>query len=446
MKRKRFFGILGVVAVTLMLVVVGLVLAAPVTIDTFDEGAMSVFAGPPFTAQGARVGDDVTDTAILGIERSVCVTHTSGSSFVAATVDSADDNQFKFGTQSGVLGDACITWDGEDGDPVALDTTGLGAYAPDNDLTDGGDNDGFQILVYETDGDFDLIIRVFTATNASSYTLVLTDDVSAPGQSFFIPFSDFTTVSGTGADFANAGAIQFAVKPQETAVDLTLDLFEASANTDWGDLPENGTSVNGVARYYTTTDTYNGPRHVKGDLYLGGTVDLEADGFPNTSAAGDDGNNFDDEDGIERVTVDDGGSSWESGTGYISATVTGGTGDLYGWFDWNNDGDFDDANEAQSWTNLSAGVHKLTITVNAAFEADDDLFARFRLVENGASAPGYTGEVTNGEVEDYYWGDWGPNAVAVSSVSANGLSLPVIGLVVAVVLGGAGLFVWKRRS
>jgi hypothetical protein len=455
MKRKRMLLILGIVSVTLTLVVAGLVLAAPVKIDTFDVGTMNLFAGPPFTAEGVRVGDYVTDSSILGIERSICLTHTSGSSFAAVSVDSGGgggDNQFKFGTQPGVLADACITWDGSDEAPEVLDKAGLDDGVIDNDITDGGTNSGFQVLVYETDGDFDLVIRVFTNTNWSTYTLELRDDVLAPGQSFFIPFNDLTTAGGTGAVFTDVGAIQFAIEPKELAVDLTLDLFEATSNTDWGDLPDT----------YSTTVEEDGAHHVISEtLYLGKLIDYEATGVGSVGADDDDNDNFSDEDGVVEAYGDTGDNSgWMNGTdgGAVTVTVGGGDGCLSAWLDWDENGEFDVANEnIITGLAVTSGTHKITFDVPAGtFGGAGTLgfYSRFRLYpDTGVAGCGdegvdYYGEVQGGEVEDYYWEYDGPTAVTLSAIDA-GPALagwPALALIVTAVVGGTGLFVWKRRA
>ena len=249
---------------------------------------------------------------------------------MACSVDSSDDNQFKFGEQPGTIGYGIIDWDGDDDDPRSFDTTSPNGY----DLTDGGTNDGIQLLVYETDGQFVLKVEVYTGTTVATSTVQLVSAVPPPGQSYFIPFTDF---NGAQSVLTGVGAIRFVISPTASNVDLTLDLFEATAETDWGDLPESPLG-------YPTSLASNGPRHVYSGtpaIWLGPVIDLEADGFPlSPSAVGDDNNNFDDEDGIERVRVEDGGAAWDDGgdTGHISATITGGSGDLYGWFDWNNDG------------------------------------------------------------------------------------------------------------
>ncbi len=437
MKRKsRLVSLLGSVGLALLLAgLVSLVLAAPVLIDNFDLGE-DLYQ----RATTSCKSDSANHDSILGGQREFYVCRDSGTGGVAIAINEENSGLVAFSQDAGAEGWGRVVWDGQDNSGDDIDKTGLGGA----DLTDGGTNSGFQILIVSADGGFDLGIYVYSNTLTTYYTLTLPSAVSEPGESFFVPFSSLT-----GDDiFHSAGAIEFRIVSGAVDRDLRLDFFETSAETDWGDLPEAGTEVGGVARYYTTTQANGGPSHVRGDLYLGLSIDLEADGFPTTDATGDDGNNLDDEDGIERVKLEDGGTAWENGTGYITATVTGGTGDLYAWFDWNNDGDFDDANEAQSWTGLTAGEHRLSITVDGSFEADDDLFARFRLVSDGAGNPGYIGEVANGEVEDYFWDGWGPNAVTLSAIDAGpGLAgLPAFALVVAAVAGGAGLFIWKRRA
>ena len=125
---------------------------------------------------------------IIGGERDILVTHTSGSTFVAVTVDSGNDNQLKFSPGSGDRGIVDVVWDGNDNDATVLDDDGLNG----EDLTDSGTNNGLQILVYETDGSFDLTISVYTGTTVASYTLSLPDERNdGPGKSYFILFDDF---------------------------------------------------------------------------------------------------------------------------------------------------------------------------------------------------------------------------------------------------------------
>jgi hypothetical protein len=379
--KKSIHTVVPLIVLVAFLVMAVTVFATTVTVDTFDADSLRGIAGP---GAGSSDSGYVNSAEAIGGQREVYVYNTTGLGDVSIAIDYGDTNQAKFNQDSGVQGWGRIVWDGTDNDPLTIDTTGLGG----TDLTDGGNNNGFQLLVYYCDGGFDLQIYVYAGAQTASYVLNIPSQVPAPGQSFFIPFADFVG----DYTFGSAGAIEFRIVPDAESVDLTVYLFEATAQTDWGDLPENGTS-------YPTSLANNGPRHIRGPLYLGPSIDLEADGFPSVYADGDDLNNYDDEDGITRQA----GEGWgDNETAHLDVVVTGGTGDLYAWFDWNMDGDFDDTGEALSWTGLTAGTHSLALTVDPAF-AQGGLYARFRLVPNGASAPDYYGEVTNGEVEDYYW-------------------------------------------
>jgi hypothetical protein len=392
----------AIAVVTGIVLVVGMVLAAAVTIDTFDDGSQYVFAGP----DSGDTGNGYTAVSGIGGERDVYIYNSTGGGLLDFQIDFGNTNQCKFNQSSNVEGWGEISWDGPDNDATSLATTGLGGQ----DLTDGGTNDGLQLLVYRCDGGFDLGMYVYTNTNQAYYTLTVASAVNPPGQSFFIAFSDFS--GDAGVVFDDAGAVVLRFVPNAADRDLTIDLFEATAQTDWGDLPEATTN-------YSTTLASDGPRHIKGDLYLGSTVDLEADGFPSASADGDDSNNYTDEDGIERNPDDD---PWEPDkTVHITATVNGSGGYLVGWFDWNNDGDLDDSGEMEVSQTVSNGENDLSFTVDNAYTTYQDVYARFRLYDGQPSTPQYSGEVTNGEVEDYKW-EFEPTAVTVSSLTIRPVS------------------------
>jgi len=432
MKRKFSFsakvGLLtATVGVVAALFVISSTLAATVTIDTFDEGFQSLTA----TYGNSPVSGTVDVAGVIGGERDVIVTYDSGDANVSVIIDSGappGSNRLTFNQDSNTIGHADIVWDGNDNDPVTLDSRGLGV-----DLTDNGTNDGIQLLVYRCDGNFDLGISVITGTSQAVYTLTMTTGVLPPGQSFFVPFTDF---SGDQSVFTKTGAIEFRIRPTTMDVDLSLDLFEATAQTDWGDLPDT----------YSTTLASNGPRHIKGDLWLGSIVDLEANGFPTTQANGDDNNNLPDEDGIKIVP----GYIWNPGnTVYITATVNGTGGWLVGWFDWNKDGDIADDGEMYNFGSVSNGANVISLTISSNYlDNGAGLYARFRLYQGDPGTPLYYGQVTNGEVEDYFWSAT-PTAITLSDLSARSTStrraavlLAVAGLLVVV---GVGTFALSRR-
>ena len=151
---------------------------------------------------------------------------------------------------------------------------------------------------------------------------------------------------------------------------------------DFGDAPA-GSS-------YPTTLAEDGARHVVGGLFLGSTVDGEANGQPSANASGDDSGGGD-EDGVTYGTLQGGKNA--------NITVTASAaGLLNSWIDYNADGDWDDAGE-QVFADqaLSSGVNNLTITIPANATAGTT-FARHRLTSGQGYS--YSGLAPDGEVED----------------------------------------------
>ncbi len=137
---------------------------------------------------------------------------------------------------------------------------------------------------------------------------------------------------------------------------------------DWGDAPDT----------YATLRDSGGPFHILGsNLTIGNTVDEEDDGQPTANADGDDNNN-DDEDGAAACIA-----LTKGAPGYISLPVhnplsTNAT--LYGWVDFNGDGDFADTGEYTSIA-VPAGTNGV-VTLDfgtVPTTAVSNTFARFRL-------------------------------------------------------------------
>ena len=184
--------------------------------------------------------------------------------------------------------------------------------------------------------------------------------------------------------------------------------FGFSPPIDYGDLPDT-TSGTGAGNYQTLLSD-NGPRHViSSGLNLGapGVVDAETDGQPNATATGDDINpsTADDEEAI---------ASFPTFTAGQPAAVTvavnnpaGGIGaaTLYGFIDWNNDGDFGDLGEAVSVAvpDGTVGNVALNFSVPLSATTGTSLGARFRLTTDtlALNNTGAQGPASNGEVEDY---------------------------------------------
>ncbi|WP_392340649.1 LruC domain-containing protein [Moritella marina] len=158
-----------------------------------------------------------------------------------------------------------------------------------------------------------------------------------------------------------------------------------SSNTDYGDAPDS----------YGTSLANNGARHLinYNNYFLGSNIDAESDAIIYPSS--DESISIDDEDGVSFKT------SLIPGLDAQVNVVIGGGATTYinAWFDWNRDGDFDDANErAISGLQLSPGTHDILISVPDNAVAGES-WARFRVgdVEDASNNGGYV----NGEVEDY---------------------------------------------
>ncbi|MEM7531354.1 MAG: SdrD B-like domain-containing protein [Chloroflexota bacterium] len=170
---------------------------------------------------------------------------------------------------------------------------------------------------------------------------------------------------------------------------------------DWADLPDGN---NTDSPSYNTMDANGGPSHlIVPGLYMGDVVDSELDGQPSATATGDDAltgaDTADDEDGVTIPTLVAG----ESATIEVAAFNTTGVGaTVYGFIDFNNDGTFDDANEAVTAlvaNGTTAGTTSLTFNVPLDAEINTPVGARFRLsTDNSLDSED---AAQDGEVEDY---------------------------------------------
>ncbi len=203
---------------------------------------------------------------------------------------------------------------------------------------------------------------------------------------------------------------------------------------DFGDLPDS----------YGTTLAVEGARHLIDGVYLGsGAPDGDGDGRASANATGDNNSGANDETGVSR----DQASRWLPGnTVNLNVVVTGNTGYLVAWFDWNDDGDFDDADETVTIGNLISGTNNVALTVSSAYTTSHVLNARFRLYDSKPSLASPKGLAVGGEVEDYQW-IFSPTAVTLRSFEARSVEASSIGwstLIVSVLLGA--IVVFRRRQ
>ncbi len=164
-----------------------------------------------------------------------------------------------------------------------------------------------------------------------------------------------------------------------------------------------------LADYSDLTSSYGVAWHGgNGALRLGSAWTADSSFAPgNDNGSGDDG-----------VFRND---SWVAGSpASLTITVTGGTGYLAGWFDWNSNGVFEVTEKAVGQA-VVAGTQTINFTVGAAFNpvVNNTVNGRFRLyaaeplsprAPDGSEIP--TGPAATGEVEDYTW-VFSPTAVSL---------------------------------
>ncbi len=423
------------------LIIVGVALAAPVAIDTFDDGSQDLNANPGVTT----VSGSITG-AMVGGERDTQVNWLSGSSEVRVGIDLYDNNRFIFSPGPGVIGTALLQWDGVD-NSIALNATGL----KPKDLTDSGSNDCIVLRVLANDSPVAVTLRVYTDdTHWSRYTIDTPGNViDGSVVDLVIPFTSFT-IGGVGvANFADVGAVEMFVDGSlHEGADVSLDFFEAGAVRDYGDLPD-GYPVSSLGGE-------DGARHIPRGLRLGARVDTEADEvlLHSTLANKDDTTDAADEDGVVRPAI-----NWTPGVngGHLDVTVAGCPGNCYlnGWINWDTtigaipDTDFSDAGEHVFNDLLIIGNGTTRLDFNVPVNPLNNTFdARFRLCSASGTCDAVTGEVVDGEVEDYHW-SFGPTAISLVSVTANSRSYNsthlLLGIGVLLVIGAAGIFTLAKR-
>ena len=148
--------------------------------------------------------------------------------------------------------------------------------------------------------------------------------------------------------------------------------------------------------------SYGNPTHTIAGIRMGAAVDADSGLLNNATATGDDVNNTDDEDGVTLSPLLPIGE-----TTIVPVSIQNASGVLNAWFDWNADGDFNDAGEQMvSDQAVATGTVNLNIAVPAG-AVIGPTFARFRVcTSSAASAPldncnTPVSTVQSGEVEDY---------------------------------------------
>ena len=179
------------------------------------------------------------------------------------------------------------------------------------------------------------------------------------------------------------------IRDVDYAFDATLN---GAITYDFGDLPTG---------YSNTLLSESGAQsRVSGSsIYLGGGVSVESNGQPSVDATGDTQDN-----GVTMVST----QLVKGGSTFVNV-VSSQAGWLAAWFDWNGDGDFDDADEAVIDAPISSGTNSYNFyTPTTIPNGQTDFFSRFRVYPARPQVVASQGAAfdTNfammfGEVEDY---------------------------------------------
>ena len=212
--------------------------------------------------------------------------------------------------------------------------------------------------------------------------------VSASGNRAVRFFDGAGIFQGVFGEAQRPGTLGNDFQPNGLALIPTLNTQPVSL--DFGDAP---------ASYQTLLDA-DGPRHAASGPTLGAARDLESDGNPDAAATGDDTDSIDDEDGVSFVPATGFDSNLPTGNS-INLSIVGAPADYEVWIDWNQDGDFLDAEELESFGNIATdGEHSIAITIPAA-ATTGTMFVRVRLYGSGTALGSPVGYASSGEVEDY---------------------------------------------
>ncbi len=457
MKSRRFSLAIALVILSIVMVV-GVVFAAAVALDTFDAAGQNLTASNLSPTAFEAVTD--TNVNILGQERDVELLWNSGSGIsVQVNQGSPASGALAFSQDNATSGQAWIVWDGLDNSATIVpdglcSSTGcpLGTGV---DLTGSGTNDAFHIEIPYDDLPFAIRLRVFSGslTAYQQYILNVPGNIGTTGPShvdFLVPFTSFTAVGG-GALFTNVGAVEMYFDGRPTASiggDVSIAFLDADNFRDFGDAPNDG--INWF---------YGNPSHFPLGIRLGESVDAEPTAQFSTFATGDNALEADDEQGVIRDFT----QQWTPGATVDLFVLMKGCPvptncRLNGWIDWDNDGTFDTPRDRVfndvSISYLYNGTlwpRSITIPADApiATGSNTSFYARFRICAAAATCNNpTTADVLNGEVEDYYWG-FGPTAVSLESFTpAANSTLPVIGFVgfLALAIVSLGAIIVRREQ
>ncbi|TXI51033.1 MAG: DUF11 domain-containing protein [Lysobacter sp.] len=194
-----------------------------------------------------------------------------------------------------------------------------------------------------------------------------------------------------GAWFRNGGATPGSL--------YTLQMAGAAATLAYGATNASFLLESDNADVTDAPISYGNATHTLSGIRMGATVDADAALLNSANALGDDTNATDDEDGVTLTPLLPVGE-----TTIVPVSIQSAGGFLNAWFDWNADGDFNDAGE-QMVTNQAVAVGAVNLNIAVPATAIiGPTFARFRVCTNNTALDNCStpsGTVQSGEVEDY---------------------------------------------
>ncbi len=159
----------------------------------------------------------------LGGERDMSVTLTAGQTGDFVTLE-AGSGLLAINAGFNASGRYVVAWDGKDNNASSLNPVGLRSGGAGVDLTAGGVNSYIELAgAGEKAGG---TVRILVYTDASNYSqATFTLGVGSVQSHLLSLASDFTAAGGSGANFANVGAIELQVDTTTVALDGQLSTF-----------------------------------------------------------------------------------------------------------------------------------------------------------------------------------------------------------------------------
>jgi uncharacterized repeat protein (TIGR01451 family) len=186
-----------------------------IVIDTFNTTQQVVNANFPGATPNSSI---LAAPEALGGERDIFVDATAGTISVSAN-DTPKPGELVFDVGAGANGKRVVSYDGLDGS-ASLNSTGLNNL----DLTSAGSANAFRFQIGGEAGTR-LTIRVYSGANGSSREVAIPTTSGANATAdLIVPFSDFTSLAGSGANFSSVGAIEIEVTGPDAA-DAIVNTF-----------------------------------------------------------------------------------------------------------------------------------------------------------------------------------------------------------------------------